>query len=217
MKNIFTLVACLFTAATLSAQDCGQYVYMQKGKTIESTSFGENGNIIRKSESYVADVSSAGGVTTATINATYRDKTGKTVDKKDITYRCQNGTFSMDMSGSTPKGGGFKINAGNMSYPANMHVGEHFDDFSVDGSMTIGGKTTSLTSKVTDRKVVAEENVTTPAGSWDCFKITYNTTVTIPGMKMGPQTMSSTEWYAANFGVVQVQVMGMTTKITAIR
>ena len=102
-----------------------------------------------------------------------------------------------------------------------MKVGEHFNDFAAQFEMTFGGKTTKGSGKYTDRTVADQETITTPAGSWTSFKITYNIVVTITGFNAPPSTTKVTEWYVPNLGVVQTQIgaqMGsMTLKVTSIK
>jgi hypothetical protein len=217
MKKFVLLSALILIVLKMFAQDCSQYVYMQKGKTIESTAYTGNGAVMGKSVSFVADVTTANGTTTGTVVAENFDRNGKSRGKRNITYKCTGGSFSYDMSSANSQQGGAKFNTGNMAYPAAMKVGDHFNDFNVQMEMNIGGKTVESTSKITDRTVVARESLTTPAGTWDCLKITYNTTVTMQGMNMPTQTVKTTEWYVPNFGIVQFQVGFITTKITAIR
>jgi len=217
MKKFIFLPALILISLKLFAQDCSQYVYMQKGKTIESTAYTGNGAVMSKSVSFVADVSTVNGTTTGTVVAESFDRNGNSRGKRNISYKCTGGSFSYDMSAANSQQGSTKFNTGNMAYPAGMKVGDHFNDFNVQMEMNIGGKTVQSDSKITDRTVVAQESVTTPAGTWNCLKITYNSTVTMQGMNMPPQTIKTTEWYVPNFGIVQFQIGFITTKITAIR
>ncbi|MBO9636871.1 MAG: hypothetical protein J7576_01755, partial [Siphonobacter aquaeclarae] len=70
-------------------------------------------------------------------------------------------------------------------------------NFHLETSMN-GMKIMSLNLSVTDRQVVGKESVTTPAGTYDCLKIT-----TRQQMK---SVMSfdyeTTEWYAPSNGIV---------------
>jgi hypothetical protein len=70
---------------------------------------------------------------------------------------------------------------------------------------------------ITNRRVNAKESVTTPAGTWNCFKITYHTKML---MKMGigiPMNSDITEWYAPGFGVVKSESNGGGTEIVSIK
>ena len=62
-----------------------------------------------------------------------------------------------------------------------------------------------------------KESITTPAGTWNTYKITYHNKVT---MKIGigiPMNMDVTEWYAPGFGVVKTEASGNKMEITAVR
>ena len=71
---------------------------------------------------------------------------------------------------------------------------------------------------VYDRKVEDKEKVSTPAGSWDCYKISYKSKMSIKMMGVGiPVSMDGTEWYAPGFGVVKSVSKHGTTEITSIK
>jgi hypothetical protein len=60
-----------------------------------------------------------------------------------------------------------------------------------------------MTVTITDRKVVGKESVTTPAGTFDCFKITSNSTIktkTVVGITM---EFSAIEWLAPKAAIVK--------------
>ncbi|MBE2206244.1 MAG: hypothetical protein IAE84_01600, partial [Saprospiraceae bacterium] len=57
----------------------------------------------------------------------------------------------------------------------------------------------TLRFDITDRKVVAKETITVPAGTFDCYKITYTfTTKTILS-----KAFSVTSWHNEKAGVVR--------------
>jgi hypothetical protein len=115
-----------------------------------------------------------------------------------------------------PNDGNFKFSTANFKYPPGMKVGDHFDNVTMTMQMTIGGKAMKSSTLISDRKVVDQESITTPAGTWTCFKMTYNLTTTMEGLST-PSTMMATEWFVPNFGIVQYSMGNMVTKITAIR
>jgi hypothetical protein len=217
MKKALLVVVCFLITAKLLAQDCSQYVYLQKNKTIESTAYNQAGAVMRRNVAYISDVSTVNGTTTATASSESFDKDGKSRGKRNITYKCTGGSFSMDMNSNMPQMGNAKFSATFMEYPAGMKVGDHFNDVETQSQMTIGSRTMNMSTKITGRQVVGKETITTPAGTWQALKITYKTTTTMEGGPMAPQTIESTEWYVPNFGIVQFQVFGMTVKLTSIK
>lgn len=215
MKKLTLIAACALCTVKLFAQDCSAYMYMKKNNTIETTQFA-NGKAQGKVVASVSKVTTSGGTTTSTVATEDFDQYGKSTGKNNVTYKCTGGALIVDLSasGSQP---GMKFTSGSMSYPASMYVGEHFNDFEAQLVMTFGGTTTKASGKYTDRTVVDQEKITTPAGTWTCFKITYNVVVTITGTNMPPTTMKTTEWYVPNLGVVQYQFGAMTFKVTSIK
>ncbi len=104
-----------------------------------------------------------------------------------------------------------------MEYPAGMKVGDHLNGANGQLEEKVGDKTIVATSNITDRKVVGKENITTPAGTWNCLKITYKSTTVVKGFNMPPQVVESTEWFVPNFGIIKIQLMSMITEITGLR
>jgi hypothetical protein len=84
--------------------------------------------------------------------------------------------------------------------------------------MNNSGMQQTLTLVVSDRKVEGKESVTTPAGTWECFKISGKNKIT---MKMGPvgipMNIESTEWFAPGFGVVKTESKSGSTLITVVK
>ena len=55
--------------------------------------------------------------------------------------------------------------------------------------------------EITNRKVEQQETLSLPAGSFDCYKITYATTIKVKMMGIGfPIHMQVTEWFAPKLG-----------------
>jgi len=74
-----------------------------------------------------------------------------------------------------------------------------------------------LEVEIKNRKIEGKESITTPAGTWDCFKITYHSKVVV---KIGigiPINANVTEWYASGFGVVKTEANGAKTEVTSIQ
>jgi hypothetical protein len=214
-KNIIFTVLFLI-AARLSAQDCSQYMYMKKNNTIEETLW-VGGQLRGKTVFFIAGVSTANGTTTSTgVVSTYNEN-GKLIDKNNVSFKCTGGAFIEDLSTSGSQSNMKYTSGGVVTYPANMKVGQHFDDVNAEMEMDFGGKTKKANAKYTDRTVADKETITTPAGSWTCFRITYNFITTITQMSMPPMTVKATEWYVPNLGVVQTQFGSFIMKVTSIK
>jgi hypothetical protein len=223
MKKTVLITACILITLKLAAQDCNNFYYMQKNKTIEFSAFDENGKFLRKSISKVSDLSTADGAVTAKVVTQAIDKNGKAGSQSTMFYKCNGGVLSVSMNfddSKKPNSSASKnsINFTYLAYPSGMKVGDHLKDATSQLTENLGTETITATSKITDRMVVAKETITTTAGSWSCLKITYKTTVTLGGKysKMAPQTMESTEWYVPGFGIVKTELFGMIMELTKL-
>jgi arginine deiminase len=67
-----------------------------------------------------------------------------------------------------------------------------------DGPIPMG-----ITFDMVDRKVVGKETITTSAGTFDCYKITYNTKSKIV---MANMNMKNVQYIAEEVGAVKTEV-----------
>src|SRR5882762_7055181 len=191
MKKIF-LAALTLIAIQLHAQNCTSYFFLQKGKTVEITIYDKKGNMGGKHVYYVAEVTSSGGITTALVNTEVFDKKGKSMAKSTNTIKCNGGVLLIDMKVAMPQQqqGQFNKAEGKadnffMEYPNSVGVGDQLKDASLDMSFDNNGMQQSATMITRDRKVQDKEKITTPAGTWDCFKISQKTKLTIKTLGIG--------------------------------
>jgi len=173
----------------------------------------------------ISNVSKNGNATTATINSEMFDKNGKSVSKATNNVQCENGILMMDMKMFIPSSQQQQMGDVSASgtttyleYPSTMKEGDALKDvsFSMDfkSKSGLGGH---ISIDMTNRKVEGRESITTPAGTWDCYKITYHSKMVF---KMGigiPMNADVTEWYAPGFGVVKTESNEGSTEITSIK
>lgn len=222
MKAILS-ACCFFLAAfAVHSQNCNFY-YLQNGKTAEISFYNKKGAESGKSIYTVSNVSKSGGTTTGVIQSEVYDKKGKSVAKATNNIKCEGDALMIDMKmfmapeQSAQMKAEAKAADVYLSYPANMKTGDALPDgkFNMEVQQNNGMKSV-VDINITDRKVQAQESVTTPAGTWNCFKITYHSAVRIAIMGIGiPIKADITEWFAPGFGVVKTESeKGGTTVLT---
>lgn len=186
----------------------------------------KNGKESGKMTYVVSDSKKSGSSVTATINSEFVDAKGKTITKATNNVKCENGVMQMNMKTFIPatqmeqmKSGTATANDVYLEYPANMNVGDQLKDgqFNMDYESTSGLKS-SIEISITERKVEGKESVTTPAGTWECYKITSENKIVSKIAGIGiPIRMSVTEWYAPGFGVIKTESKTGKTEITSIK
>jgi len=224
MKKIYFLflLAAGYTGFT---QQCSNYFFLQSNKTIEMTISNKKGKEAGKLVYVISNVATSGTTTTGTVNSEFFDKNGKSVSKASNSIQCDNGNLMMDMKMFIPSAQMEQMGdvsaagtASYLEYPSALKDGDALKDASLSmdfkSASGIGGH---ISMDMTNRKVQGKESVTTSAGTWDCYKITYHSKMIF---KIGigiPMNADVTEWYAPGFGVVKTESNNGTTLITAIK
>jgi hypothetical protein len=206
MKKFILLAGLWMAGFTLSmAQTCSGFYYFNNNEvemTLYDKSDKENGKVVYK----ISNVRNEGGNTISQINSKVFNEKGKELTSAEGKFECRGGILAVNMKMLMPsdQGRAVKMDAAvkdvYLEYPSNMSVGSTLKDgeFSIDMS---GGSpiAMSMTFRATNRRVESRESVTSPAGTWECFKITSEQSIkTVIGINF-----SVVEWFAPGFGVVK--------------
>jgi len=220
MKKIL-FAAMLIVTSFAFGQNCKSFYYLQNNKTIEMTFFNKKNEPDGKQVFTVSDVKTAAGTTTGHISSELFDKKGKSIAKGESMIKCNGGVFMVDLKMNLPQqsqSATGKLENAYIEYPASMIVGDVLKDGTMDLETDKDGMKQSTKIEITNRKVEGKESITTTAGTWECFKITYKSKITTKVMSIGiPIKMDVIEWYAPGFGVVKTEAKGRTTAITSIK
>ena len=214
MRQLPVLFIALLMLSGFTLDDsCRSFYPMEEGKKFEMTSYNAKDKMQSRVEYEVVDKKISGNKASATISMAGYDNKNKESFSGDFTVYCEDGLFTIDMKSMLNAAQLEQMEAfenmettwetQNLELPASMKVGDQLKDGSLN--MTVkasgGGMTImSLNTTITDRKVIAEEKMTTPAGTFDCLVITssYN-------YKAGFVTVTydTKEWFAENVGPVR--------------
>jgi hypothetical protein len=206
---------CLISAGALKAQDCKLFALSKEGAQVEMTSYDAKNKITGKAINKVISKENIPGGVKITIESEHFDKKGKSEFKGKFDERCENGVFYLDMSSfispesmKNSKDQKYEIKSDNLEMPSNMTVGQTLKDGSVTIAMVNNDPTPNpaaamlnmnLTINVKNRKVEAIETITTPAGSFECYKISS----TVQTKMMFNVESKAVDWIAKEVGVVK--------------
>ena len=224
MKILF-VVALVVNVSMLLAQDCNNYYYMQRNKTVEMSMYDKGGDETGKMVYSIGDVTNSNSFTVANVQSQILDKRGRTIAKGTGVMKCNGGVMMINMKMNMPipeSDQSIQTNAKSdeffIEYPANMAKGDVLKEGNMNLEANNNGMPQSISIHTFDRKVEDKEKITTPAGTWDCYKISYKTKMTIRIMGVGvPKNLDGTEWYAPGFGVVKTVSKYGSTVITSIK
>jgi hypothetical protein len=190
------------------AQQCGYYP-VKKGAVLGYQSLDEKGKLLNSSRITMLDMEQTGAASVYKVKAEYWDDKNKPQPSREYSMKCINGEFSIDMQSMIdPKSfEGFKdmeltFTGNDITYPASMSPGLTLPDASMTMAASSGGMTLmKMTINVTNRKVVGIESVTVPAGTFECFKITYDLETKL-GFKINT---SAVQWMNRGAGSVKTE------------
>lgn len=173
----------------------------------------------------VTDVKNGGGSTTGSLQSEMFNKKGKSIAKGAGKVECKDGVMLVDMKMKLPEAqqeqfGNADVKGENMyiEYPADMKPGDQLKDANMNLDVTNNGMKQSVDMVINNRKVEAKEQVTTTAGTWDCYKISFKSRINIKTMGVGiPVNLEGTEWFAPGFGIVKTESKYGATAITSIK
>jgi hypothetical protein len=206
----------------LQAQDCKNYYYLANNAEIQMTVYDRKGNESGKQTWKILDVKPQGSGYSSTIESVFTDSKGNEITKATGNYKCEKGVLMADMRMAMPqqqmdanKNTEVKAAQVYIEYPANMSTGQVLQDANFEMEMyNDGNKTNTTTFKETNRKVEGKETVTSPAGSWEAYKITYDGQLKINMAGIGiPMNFKVTEWFVPGFGLVKSESMNKNGKL----
>jgi len=216
MKKLIylSLLGFLFSPF-ISAQKCDFYYPQTKGAELVYKNYDKNGKSTGTSTQKVVDYKETATGSEATISNKSTDTKGKTTEAQ-LNVKCEGGIFYFDMKGylnqdpNAYQGMDVKMDAHNLEMPSNLKAGDKMKDGWVKMDVSSGGmKIMSMQIDITDRTVVGKESVTTPAGTFDCLKISQNATT-----KMGMTiTSKSTQWMCSGTGMIKTETYSSDGKL----
>jgi hypothetical protein len=214
LKNIFVTLAvlCLISAYTF-AQSCSEAFPFKQGTSFTMQHFDKKNKLTSSTKENIVKVTGNGNSVTANIDTESLDAKGKSISKNNFDLKCENGSLIFDsrkFSGGAmaemPANANMevKMSGDNFDMPTSVSVGQTLKDITYNISATMSGiKMFNMDIKIINRKVEAEENVTVPAGTYKCFKITYD--IQAKGLMGKTRTMKTTLWFTKSVGTVKTE------------
>lgn len=214
MKQLLSVLLSL-AGSTLFAQNCESYWYLTNNAEVQMTIYNAKGKENGKQTWRVSNVRPIVGGFAATVNSSFTNENGKEIAKGSGTYQCVDGMLQSDIRMTMPQQeqaqaqptAEVTMEPVYVEYPYTMSEGQALKDAVFDMDMKMNnGLNSKVSMKQTNRKVEGKEQVTSPAGTWEAYKITSESYYR---MNMGgigiPMTMKVTEWFVPGFGIVKTE------------
>ncbi len=206
-KIIFPTLILLFAVASAIAQDCSTFFPFQQGAVIEYTYYNKKDKVNSSSLQKVTMIEDSGSKgLTAKMDAQLKDKKGKEMMTTTYEISCRDNVLYMDMTALMPEltqsfsQMDMEMTGDDLQLPSRLTIGQTLPDATMKIKAGTGGMNImNMTIEIVDRKVEGQETVETPAGTFDCYKISQTTKTK---MMIGKE-FTSAEWYAQGVGMVK--------------
>ena len=215
MKKHLTLFVLLTSTLAGYAQCTNPFYTMEEGRYFEVENYNGKDKLQAKVLYTITDVSETADGYEATLNSKTLDKKGKELAAGDMVVMCDDGLLKMDIQRmlngmkqlQNTEGMEVDIEGDHLVIPASLSVGDVLPESTTTITMKVDGTNVGMTTMdfaIKNRTVAAQEELTTSAGTFSCYKITYDMDMDVKVMGMGRTTqLSGTEWIAEGVGMVR--------------
>ncbi|MBK7408748.1 MAG: hypothetical protein IPJ40_12215 [Saprospirales bacterium] len=209
MKTIFTgFLLLLFFSGMTAQRNCEGYLPFEEGVSFEQTYYDARGNVTSVSISSMNGIESTAGGYKAIFQHKLVDEKGKEVSTGSYEITCRDVVFEMNVNNllnpsmlEAYQSMELTVSGDGIQFPANLSVGQQLAEGNTVVDVTSDGLAiVKLTFAVKDRKVEAKETITTPAGTFECYKI--RSTINYQTMFL-TRTYTTVGWYARKVGLVK--------------
>lgn len=207
----FFILTLLFTFNQYSyAQNCAEAFYTSKQGTRLSFEHYDDKNKLQTSQTQtMTSFKSTAGGFEAIMSVMMKDKKDKViVDNRNFNVKCDNGVFTMDLSSfyggeiNSAKDMQMEVSGEGISYPSNLADGQSLPSGENEIKMKSGNMTLmTFRFKEINRFVEKKESITTPAGTFECYKITSESEIKV----LFKRTIKSAIWMAKGVGIVRTE------------
>jgi hypothetical protein len=208
---IFCLAMIVFASnSKAQTNDCNGYFAYKTGTKLEIILYDKKDKLSTVIKYLVGKNTNVSGGSEVFFNAQTFDSKDKLLVMGDYSVLCKDGQVYADVrnvaSDMFPKTADMEVDVtgDKLIYPHKLAKGQKLNDVDAQIKCGMKGGMTIMTIKMnlTNRVVEGFETVETPAGKFECVKITYDSDIKMPLMKRQGKTV---EYLSKGIGVVKVE------------
>lgn len=181
----------------------------QQGAVLELSIYNSKDKLTGKTKQVVRKVEKTNKGTTLYCQSEHTDAKGKVLNAGELIMRFEKNVFYADLRNLlNPQAlkvlgmDGVKITSSDLAFPGKLKVGQTLPNAKLTMTMQ-GGEIPMPPTVITvsNRKVLAIEKVECPAGTFECYKISSETTI----QSIVDMTTQNLEWLAPGIGTVRTE------------
>ncbi len=209
MKRMTALITAilLMVSIAMQAQDCFKYFPQKEGTVMKTKHYDKKDKETGESVITILQKASSGGRQQIDVKFESTSPNTDSAFVGEYAYICEDGKVYVEMKSylgnqlAAYKGMDIEIDGDNIEMPTNPEAGQELGGGNVIATVKNQGiPMMKISLDISNRKVEKKETLKTPAGTFDCFKITQDTESKIGFIKVKG---SSAEWFAEGIGLVR--------------
>lgn len=206
-KFIFSLILIGTICCAVNAQTgCSKYYPFKEGTKAEITTYDKKGKKAAVIDYIILNRTQTSEGEVATMKSSVKDEKGKLIAETEYDVTCDGNKISIDYNSMVSpmmleqfKNVDYDISGTDLEIPNDLSIGKSLPDANMIMKISMAGINMNMEMSITNRKVIGKEDVTTPAGTFNCFIITSDMTA-----KMGTEKTSNIkQWIAEGAGMVK--------------
>lgn len=217
MKRTLLIITISLLAAystSLFSQNCGFFLPLKANTGTEMKSYDSNNLHTGTDKNTITSVETEGANNVANIKNEHKDELKGGTTSNDYKVKCNGTQLSIDnkaLLGTALNAYNemeIKIDGGEIEFPNNLAVGSVLNDSKLKMEVYTNGTLVGVMDYLyTNRKVVSKESITTPAGTYNCYKMTYDMVLSSKIMTYSTKTTTKiVDYYTENIGLVKSQI-----------
>lgn len=210
MKNtpLFIVLLCSIFVSSIHAQECHGYFPFEPDTKFEMTYYDKKRRVNTVTTTTIMDITETDGLIEAEVSSTVSDKKGEEVHTADYRIACKDDGYEIDITNmvnpilmKASYGMEIQVSGDALIFPKELSVGKDLNDASAKIEAYSGDiRLMNMTFDITNRKVEGKESVTTPAGTFDCYKLSYDFNTKVAFVKKKYHVV---QWIAEGVGPVK--------------
>lgn len=208
MKSFLISILFVFLFQNIiPAQEACKAYLPAEGTTLTYANFDKKGKQTSTTTTKVESVRMKDDKTIYKVHQLISDGKEKNDMENDFEYQCDGDKFIIDMQSiinaeqmASFEGGKIIAEVDNMHIPANLEPGMELNDGNIKMDVYVEPMNLIVTARSFYRKVIALEEVTTEAGTFQAWKIDGNIESKFSFMRFAVRVI---EWYVEDIGIVR--------------
>lgn len=220
MKKGLLLILVVAFAQLGFTQNCTSFFPQEEGTELVLKSYNKKDKLESIVRQTLVSKKREGSTMVYEVHQETSDDKDELLMENDYVFRCEDGRFIIDMKTVMPdeqleayEGMEMDVETESIDIPADAAPGEELKDGFISIKVQTGSPITiNMKVSIVDRKVEAIEEITTPAGTFECLKISQKVISDVGFVSVSTKNMV---WYAENIGTVRSETYKDNGKLIA--